>query len=91
MPFFKHYIFFTRDAAFGREGRDTRDTRDTRDIRGRREGGISSTVGYAQPKLSSAIANVSDGLAKGQNDDKSKDGYDPFSLLRSTFKKDSQR
>ncbi|KAJ8724668.1 hypothetical protein PYW08_016142 [Mythimna loreyi] len=81
-----------RDAGpFGREVRDGRDNREARDVRGRRDGGVSSTVGYAQPKLSSAIANVSEGLAKGHHDDKSKDDYDPFSLLRSTFKKDTQR
>nr|XP_049692810.1 peptidyl-prolyl cis-trans isomerase G isoform X4 [Helicoverpa armigera] len=74
-----------RDAAF------SRDTRDTREGPPRRREGLSSTVGYAAPKLSSAVANVSEGLAKGHHEDKAKDDYDPFSLLRSTFNRGEKK
>ncbi|CAH0582801.1 unnamed protein product [Chrysodeixis includens] len=68
-------------------------SRDHRDARDRRRDGMSSAV-YAAPKLSSAVANVAEGLAKGGLEDKGdrpKDDYDPFSLLRSTFNRGEKK
>lgn len=70
-------------------GSFSRDSRDSRESTRRREG-LASTVGYAS-KLSSAVGNVSEGLAKGHHEEKSKDGYDPFSLLRSTFNRGGEK
>ncbi|CAD0244639.1 unnamed protein product [Spodoptera exigua] len=70
-------------------GSFSRDSRDSRESNRRREG-LASTVGYAS-KLSSAVGNVSEGLAKGHHEEKSKDGYDPFSLLRSTFNRGEKK
>ncbi|XP_049870487.1 peptidyl-prolyl cis-trans isomerase G isoform X2 [Pectinophora gossypiella] len=74
-----------RDARDTRDPRDNRESRDTREPR-RREG-LASAVVYAAPKLSSAVTvSEHQGLAKAPVEEKSKDGYDPFSLLRSTFR-----
>ncbi|CAB3226899.1 unnamed protein product [Arctia plantaginis] len=68
-----------------------RDARVPRELHTRRRELPTSSVNYAAPKLSSAVANVSEGLAKASQDDKPKEGYDPFSLLRSTFSRGAER
>lgn len=68
-------------------------SRDHRDARERRREAMSSAV-YSAPKLSSAVANVAEGLAKVPFEDKGdrpKDDYDPFSLLRSTFNRGEKK
>lgn len=74
--------------------RDARDTREFRDGRGsfsRRRDGPSSSVNYAASKLTSAVANASEGLAKATHEIKPNEGYDPFSLLRSTFNRGGEK
>ncbi|RVE42676.1 hypothetical protein evm_012678 [Chilo suppressalis] len=71
---------------FSRDFRDNRDNRDNRDMR---RGGMSSIV-QAAPKLSSAVAHVAEAPSKPP-EIKSTNEYDPFSLLRSTFKKDKPK
>lgn len=72
--------------------RDMREPRDGRDYREpKRREGPASTISYAAPKLSSAITTVMHEETKIEPPkiDENK-GYDPFSILRSTFSKNKK-